>query len=171
MKFTSLNWGLQVRQCPCQVLFKIWAYQALTILQFISVVYQFSILLCWLKTEANCLSWGSIWCGVNIRTSVPSCLWGGWGLWGCYSEKDSARPTCSKGLALFLNPLSLTTLGKSLLGCLWLQFDFCTAWLSWLSFSGLSWVRVTTSALNTRQGSIGGWLCMSTTWIHRGNEL
>lgn len=24
MKFASLNWGFQVRQCPCQVLFKIW---------------------------------------------------------------------------------------------------------------------------------------------------
>lgn len=64
-------------------------------------------------------------------------------------------PPAARELALFLNPLTLTTLGKSLLGCLWPRFDFCTAWLFWLSFPGLSWVRVTTSALNTGQGSPG----------------
>lgn len=80
-------------------------------------------------------------------------------------------PPAAKDLPLFWTHWVWRHLAKASFGVYGFNLIFVLHSFSDYPFSGLSWVRVTTSALNTRQASIGGWLGMSTTWIHRGNEL
>lgn len=116
--------------------------QEVSISSLISVVWvQHLILLC-----SNCwknwskLSFGSMWCSINIITSTPSSLWGGLGVWDCHGDKDSARPACGKGAPLSLNPLTLMTCGqvpwvfRALLSVLHVFF-----WSHFPGFPGSEW--------------------------------
>lgn len=81
-------------------------------------------------------------------------------------------PLAARELALFLNPLTLMTRGKIILGYLQPWFLYRMALLvlvSW-AFRGQS----DDFSTDCRERLLRGWLknvCISTTLIHRGNDL
>lgn len=81
-------------------------------------------------------------------------------------------PPAARELALLLNPLTLMTLGKSILGCLQPWFLYCTVLLVILSWAFMSHSSNFSAEYGTRIP--WGWLkhiCISNTIIQRGNDL
>lgn len=115
---------------------------------------------------------GSILCGINIITSALSCLRGELGVGIVMVTRILPAPPAARERALFLNPLTLMTLGKSILRYLPLWSLYCITLLVIVSrafkgqsdnFSTDGWARLPR-----------GWpknVCISTALIHRGDDL
>lgn len=135
-----------VRQCPCHILFRIWDISGIW---YITVhinccvtSFQFFCVEIAQRTGASCLSWGSICEASTWEHLLPAISKEGEECGVAMVTKILPDPPAARELALLLNPLTLTTLGKSLLGCLWPRFWFLYCVSQSDNFSTKYWTRL-----------------------------